>query len=349
MENRNGVFFMKRLICFLLAMVLLTMGVSAAPIILGDYITLNNPSAMLDYKIEHLLKDSVMFNTCDSITDGSTEIVANPNSSAFNMVKKSTVKTQGNGSVAFVKKYSDIADLPIIVRSSTPVDLADYQFVEFDLYMGGNWTFYTVSEKYESDYYTWIRFQNKWTNSVTDYTVATYDATWDFDPYELDRNGWVHVRMPVPQNAYGDCVQITIHYSPYLFRGSKDNYVAIDNVQFTNDHADRPLTLDDKEAVMAMKTEMDAIYAANPYPTPVNNKNLLNSWVKQIEAMESALPKGDVDNDGSVSAADALMALKSVVGKITLTDLEKLVADVDANKQVDAADALEILKIVVGK
>ncbi|MBR4868388.1 MAG: dockerin type I repeat-containing protein [Clostridia bacterium] len=340
---------MKRFTCLLLAMVLFTMGVSADWIVLGDYTTLNNPSAMLDYKIEHLLKDSVMFNTCDTITDGSTEIVANPNSSEFKMVEKSGVKTQGEGSVAFVKKYSDIADLPIIVRSSTAVDLADYQFVEFDLYMGGKWTFYTVSEKYESDYYTWIRFQNKWTNSVTDSTIASYDATWDFDPYELRSDSWTHVRMPIPKNAYGDCVQVTIHYSQYLFRGDKDCYVAIDNVQFTNDDADRPLTLEDKEAVMTMKAEMDAIYVAEQYPTPVNNKNLLNSWVKEIEAMEAALLTGDVDGDGTVAAQDALEVLKSVVGKATLTDTQKQKADVNGDTSVDAADALEILKIVVGK
>ncbi len=58
---------------------------------------------------------------------------------------------------------------------------------------------------------------------------------------------------------------------------------------------------------------------------------------------------GDVDQNGVVSAADALEVLKSVVGKITLTDHQSLVADTDRNGVVSAADALIILQVVVGK
>ena len=58
---------------------------------------------------------------------------------------------------------------------------------------------------------------------------------------------------------------------------------------------------------------------------------------------------GDVDGDGEVSAADALEVLKSVVGKVTLTDEQVKAADVDGNGKADAADALDILKKVVGK
>jgi hypothetical protein len=57
----------------------------------------------------------------------------------------------------------------------------------------------------------------------------------------------------------------------------------------------------------------------------------------------------DVDGDTKVTAADALEVLKSVVGKVTLTDGQITAADVDGNGKVDAADALDILKKVVGK
>ena len=337
---------MKRLICLLLAIALLSIGVSAYGLVQGSYYDLGMEGGMLEYKIGYFLKDRVVFTTCDTIKENGTEMVANPNSSRFAMAEKKNITTDGNGSVAFVKTDSNLADLPIVVRSENKVKLADYQFVEFDLYMGGNWKFYTAGEA--PDYYTWIRYQTMWTNSVTDSTVCTYDAQWDFDPYSLRKNGWAHVRMPVPANARGECVQVTIHYSPLLFRGSKGDFVAIDNVQFTNDDADRPLTLADKDEVMAMKAELDALRSQSQ-GIPVRNGNLLNRWVKQIGEMEAALLKGDVDNDGAVSAADALMVLKSVVGKVTLTDLEQQVADVDANNQVDATDALEILKIIVGK
>ncbi len=65
--------------------------------------------------------------------------------------------------------------------------------------------------------------------------------------------------------------------------------------------------------------------------------------------VESECIIGDVDNDGNVTAADALEVLKSVVGKVTLTDDQFKAADTDGNGKADAADALNILKKVVGK
>ncbi len=58
---------------------------------------------------------------------------------------------------------------------------------------------------------------------------------------------------------------------------------------------------------------------------------------------------GDVDGNGKVTAADALEVLKSVVGKVTLTNDQSIAADTDGNSKADAADALNILKKVVGK
>ncbi len=62
------------------------------------------------------------------------------------------------------------------------------------------------------------------------------------------------------------------------------------------------------------------------------------------------LPKfGDVDGDQNVTATDALEVLKSVVGKVTLTDEQLVKADTDGNGKIEATDALNILKKVVGK
>ncbi|MBR4868073.1 MAG: carbohydrate-binding domain-containing protein [Clostridia bacterium] len=58
---------------------------------------------------------------------------------------------------------------------------------------------------------------------------------------------------------------------------------------------------------------------------------------------------GDVDNDNTVSAADALEVLKSVVGNVTLTPNQMIAADVDGNGTTSSSDALYILKWVVGK
>ena len=58
---------------------------------------------------------------------------------------------------------------------------------------------------------------------------------------------------------------------------------------------------------------------------------------------------GDVNNDGEINAADALLALKAAVGKAELTEAQSLSANVNGDARIDAADALLILQRAVGK
>ena len=58
---------------------------------------------------------------------------------------------------------------------------------------------------------------------------------------------------------------------------------------------------------------------------------------------------GDVDENGEVSATDALMVLKAVVGKVALTNAQFYAADVNEDGNITAKDALYILQYVVGK
>lgn len=62
----------------------------------------------------------------------------------------------------------------------------------------------------------------------------------------------------------------------------------------------------------------------------------------------TALP-GDVDINGKVETADALLALQAATGKITLSELAQLAANVDGETGVTAADALMILQAATGK
>lgn len=57
---------------------------------------------------------------------------------------------------------------------------------------------------------------------------------------------------------------------------------------------------------------------------------------------------GDVNNDGDVDAADALMVLQASVGLRALTANEKGIADVNGDGYVDAADAILILRYDAG-
>lgn len=61
-----------------------------------------------------------------------------------------------------------------------------------------------------------------------------------------------------------------------------------------------------------------------------------------------AAEKGDVDGDGTITAADARIALRMAVGLDTATDEQKLLADYDESGTVDAADARILLRLSVG-
>ncbi|MBR4869058.1 MAG: dockerin type I repeat-containing protein, partial [Clostridia bacterium] len=83
----------------------------------------------------------------------------------------------------------------------------------------------------------------------------------------------------------------------------------------------------------------------------ITNIDKLTAAKQAVEALKqaNAVPYGDVDGDGRVSAADALEVLKAVVGNVTLTEEQTVLADVDGDERISAVDALEILKKVVGK
>lgn len=71
-------------------------------------------------------------------------------------------------------------------------------------------------------------------------------------------------------------------------------------------------------------------------------------------ALETAMAglryeNGDVDGNGEVTAADALMALQASTQKITLVGLDALAADVDGQAGISANDALMILQAATDK
>ena len=58
---------------------------------------------------------------------------------------------------------------------------------------------------------------------------------------------------------------------------------------------------------------------------------------------------GDLNRDGKITAADALMTLQIAVGKLQPDEEQAKAADVDGEDGVTATDALLILQYVVGK
>jgi exo-beta-1,3-glucanase (GH17 family) len=70
-----------------------------------------------------------------------------------------------------------------------------------------------------------------------------------------------------------------------------------------------------------------------PSPTPTSTPSCSND--------------GDVNEDGKLTAKDALLAFEYVLGKITLTSCQQSHADANGNGKVTAADALCIFKAVL--
>ena len=66
-----------------------------------------------------------------------------------------------------------------------------------------------------------------------------------------------------------------------------------------------------------------------------------------VENGESFVP-GDVDLNGVVETADALLALRNVLHVAELDDAQLAAADVDGDGRVSVTDAIVILRLALG-
>jgi hypothetical protein len=91
-----------------------------------------------------------------------------------------------------------------------------------------------------------------------------------------------------------------------------------------------------------------ATKASNDYLVTVINQDDLS---EATSSFSTYLPVtlGDINNDGKITASDALQALQCAAGKRTLTDLQKQAADINVDGKVTASDALKILQFAAGK
>ncbi len=89
-----------------------------------------------------------------------------------------------------------------------------------------------------------------------------------------------------------------------------------------------------------------------PFPLRIDNLRVFNTQGQPLPSMavQGTLTVGvratcgDTDGDGSVAVNDAVMALKAVVGLVTLTPDQVKAADTNGDGAVDAGDVIRILR-----
>lgn len=172
-------------------------------------------------------------------------------------------------------------------------------------------------------------------------------------------NSVITFRIPVYQNMPGEAaelpVQVTNNYN-YLDSLSLNEEMLPD---FSAEKTEYDVNLNGGMVVTINgTTPMPGASVAEPqsiYLTPGNHKKEVTvqavdgtkrTYVLNISIAEGK--KGDVDNNGSVTAEDALIILK-IVASMQAYEGENLIQlDVNENSGVDAEDALMVLKAVAG-
>ena len=133
------------------------------------------------------------------------------------------------------------------------------------------------------------------------------------------------------------------------FSGAKSYYYSVSNYgrQSTTNSAD--LKAFCKMCGLKSGTYSVNLYALDSY-SMADAKRISEIWKGSFyyDASASSYKLGDVDKNGTVNTADALMALKMAVGIIKPTNEQKNIADVDKDGKITTADALAILKYAVG-
>lgn len=111
-----------------------------------------------------------------------------------------------------------------------------------------------------------------------------------------------------------------------------------------------------EDSIAVLDAALEAAKAVLDDPLAVQEDFLsafatISSAIEQLEPLDQEWIIGDVDGDGSVTAADALLTLQAATGKVELDFLQQLLADVDGDEdgQITANDALLILQYTTKK
>ena len=158
-------------------------------------------------------------------------------------------------------------------------------------------------------------------------------------------------KIKVLDDTFGDDYTVSNIDTLKAARDAYDNFSAAKPVIDAITALPDEVTADDEAAIGAARTAYDAL---SDGAKAVVGEELLAKLVKAEKDLylilhPYTLGNVDMDEQNKITATDALLALQAAVGKVELTDLQKLAAEVDGQENITATDALLILQYSVGK
>ena len=161
---------------------------------------------------------------------------------------------------------------------------------------------------------------------------------WDWVDTEGNYYKWDEKLVPTEDNMINIPVR-NMQYSQNSFglyaKGDQvDNYLYRNYAEILSGVQDL-ITVDNKD--LALRID-GSIWDVTDRPVKIGTLNTGDDYIR-----------GDITGDGSVQIDDLRMILRSVCGKVELTEQQKLAADVETDGEVNISDLRKVLRFVCGK
>ena len=198
--------------------------------------------------------------------------------------------------------------------------------------------------------------------AVEDKIAAIGDVK--YDPDKSEDSGELITAARDAYNAlaekYGDVSSMVDNFevltsAENVYANLKEEYDTMIENAATVDEAinaiEFPITKDSEDAIVTAEETRDSFIEYFGQEKADLHIKGLATLAKAREDFDnlSGVVYGDVNGDGEVTVADALMVLQHSVGKITLDESVLVNADVDGEEGIAVTDALAILQASVGK
>lgn len=143
----------------------------------------------------------------------------------------------------------------------------------------------------------------------------------------------------------GDSKELTTELTLSVFNDGARTYYESKSANLTYRSSDESVAVVDENGVVTGKSVGETqIYISGTVKFEVDGVEVEKNIEGSAYIVVTEFLSGDVDNNGVVNAADALMTLKHAAKLVELSESEQMAADMNEDKMIDAADALMILK-----